>query len=108
MYSETPGILPFTSPFKSEVLTPEELVTLKGKTLRLLDEIGVHFPSPTALEIFASRGARVDFENEIVRISPDLVEKAMSTAPRSFVLGGREECFDLLLDGSCSYLSMWL
>jgi trimethylamine--corrinoid protein Co-methyltransferase len=47
----------------------------------------------------------VDFENEIVRISPDLVEKAMSTAPRSFVLGGREERFDLLLDGSCSYLS---
>jgi len=73
--------------------------------LHLLDEVGIHFPSPTALEIFASHGARVDFENEIVRISPDLVEKAMSTAPRSFVLGGREERFDLFLDGSCSYLS---
>ena len=105
MYSETPDIIPFTSPFKSEVLTPAELETLKGKTLHLLDEVGIHFPSPTALEIFASHGARVDFENEIVRISPDLVEKAMSTAPRSFVLGGREERFDLLLDGSCSYLS---
>ena len=105
MYSETPDIIPFTSPFKSEVLTPAELETLKGKTLHLLDEVGIHFPSPTALEIFARHGARVDFENEIVRISPDLVEKAMSTAPRSFVLGGREERFDLLLDGSCSYLS---
>ena len=39
-----------------------------------------------------------------VRIPPDLVQKAMSTAPRSFVLGGREERFDLHLDGSCSYL----
>jgi len=29
----------------------------------------------------------------------------MSTAPRSFVLAGREERFDLLLDGSCSYLA---
>jgi trimethylamine--corrinoid protein Co-methyltransferase len=28
----------------------------------------------------------------------------MSTAPRSFILGGREARFDLLLDGSCSYL----
>jgi trimethylamine--corrinoid protein Co-methyltransferase len=32
------------------------------------------------------------------------VQKAMSTAPRSFVLAGREERFDLRLDGSCSYL----
>jgi trimethylamine--corrinoid protein Co-methyltransferase len=44
-------------------------------------------------------------ETEIVRFPPDLVEKAMSTAPRSIVLGGREERFDLSLDGSCSYLS---
>ena len=47
----------------------------------------------------------MDLETRIVRIPPDLVMKAMSTAPRVFVLGGREERFDLLLDGSCSYLS---
>jgi len=105
MYSETPDIIPFTSPFKSEALTQAELETLKGKTLYLLEKVGIHFPSPTALEIFASHGARVDLENEIVRISPYLVEQAMSTAPRAFVLGGRERRFDLLLDGSCSYLS---
>jgi trimethylamine--corrinoid protein Co-methyltransferase len=104
MYSETPDIIPFTSPFKSELLTQGELETLKGGTLRLLDEVGIHFPSPRALEIFADHGAQVDWETEIVRFPPDLVEKAMSTAPRSFVLGGREERFDLLLDGSCSYL----
>ncbi len=105
MYSETPDILPFTSPFKSEALTQAELEALKEKTLYLLDEVGVHFPSTKALEIFADHGASVDMETEIVRITPDLVKKAMSTAPRSFVLGGREERFDLLLDGSCSYLS---
>ncbi len=105
MYSETPNIIPFTSPFKSELLTPGELESLRGGTLRLLDEVGVHFPSRRALEVFAEHGAQVDWETEIVRIPPDLVEKAMSTAPRSFVLGGREERFDLLLDGSCSYLA---
>ena len=104
MYSETPDIIPFTSPFKSELLMQAELEILKGGTLRLLDEVGVHFPSRRALEIFTDHGAQVDWEKEIVRIPPDLVEKAMSTAPRSFVLGGREERFDLLLDGSCSYL----
>ena len=35
---------------------------------------------------------------------PDIVDKALTTAPRSFILGGREERFDLLLDGNHSYL----
>jgi trimethylamine--corrinoid protein Co-methyltransferase len=104
MYSKTPDIIPFTSPFKVELLTQAQLETLQGGTLRLLDEVGVHFPSQRALEIFADHGVQVDWESEIVRIPPDLVQRAMSTAPRSFVLGGREERFDLLLDGSCSYL----
>ena len=104
VYSETPDILPFTSPFGTELLTQAQLETLQEGTLRLLDEVGVHLPSRRALGIFADHGAQVDWETESVRIPPDLVHKAMSTAPRSFVLGGREERFDLLMDGSCSYL----
>jgi len=104
MYSKTPDIKPFTSPFKAELLTQEQLGALQEGTLRLLDEVGVHFPSQRALKIFADHGARVDWKTESVRIPPELVLKAMSMAPRSFVLGGREERFDLLLDGSCSYL----
>ena len=68
MYSETPDIIPFTSPFKGELLTQRELDSLKRGTLRLLDEVGVHFPSRRALEIFADFGARVDWDKEIVRI----------------------------------------
>jgi len=104
MYSKTPDIIPFTSPFAVELLTQAQLETLQEGTLRLLDEVGVHFPSQRALEIFGDHGAQVDWETETVRMPPDLVEKAMSTAPRSFVLGGREERFDLFLDGSRSYL----
>ena len=105
MYSETPDIIPFYSPYTIEILTQSQLETLKNGTLTLLDEVGVHFPSKKALEIFSDHGARIDRDKEIVRLSPDLVKKAMSNAPRTFVLGGREERFDLLLDGSCSYLS---
>jgi len=104
MYSKTPDIIPIPTSVKSKVLTQAELETIKGGTLRLLDEVGVHFPSRRALEIFADHGAKVDMDTETVRIPPDLVQKAMSTAPRSFVLGGREERFDLLLDGNSSYL----
>jgi trimethylamine--corrinoid protein Co-methyltransferase len=105
MYSETPDIIPFSTSSKSELLSQAEIETLKGGTLRLLDEVGVCFPSRKALEIFADHGAKVDTDTQIVRIPPDLVQKAMSTAPRSFVLGGREERFDLLLDGNSSYLT---
>ena len=74
-------------------------------TLEILSEIGVYFPSQKALEIFSDHGANVDWETKIVRIPPDLVRNALATAPRSFVLGGREERFDLTLDGSASYLA---
>ncbi len=105
MYTKTPDILAIPSILRGEVLTKAELELLKEKTLFLLAEIGMHFPSKQALEIFADHGAEVDLENEIVRIPTELVLKAMAMAPQSFVLGGREERFDLLLDGSRSYLS---
>ena len=88
-YSDTPDIVAFPSTFKTELLASSQLETLRAGTLRLLDEVGVHFPSRKACEILADHGAKVDLETGIVRIPPDLVLKAMSTAPRSFVLGGR-------------------
>jgi trimethylamine--corrinoid protein Co-methyltransferase len=97
MYSKTPDIIPFTSPFSKAMLAPEQTQQLKNGTLQLLGEAGIQFPSRKALEIFADHGAGVDMKKQIVRIPPDLVEKAMSTAPRSFVLAGREERFDLML-----------
>lgn len=105
MYSETPDIIPFSSPIKFEVLSRAQIEVLKQGTLKLLTDVGVRFPSHTALEIFSDHGAEIDWEKQIVRIQPDLVEGALSTAPRSFVLAGREERFDLILDGSHSYLA---
>jgi trimethylamine--corrinoid protein Co-methyltransferase len=104
MYSKTPDIQYFDTKRRMDVLTPEQIKTVQDGTLQLLEEVGVHFPSSRALKIFADHGANVDMTTEIVRIPPDLVHKALSTAPRSFVLGGREERFDLTLDGRSSYL----
>jgi len=101
MFSDTPDIISISSHHKIEVLSDSELELLKNGTLRLLTEVGVYYPSQKALTIFADHGANVDWETKIVRIPPDLVKKAMSTAPRSFVLGGREKRFDLTLRVSC-------
>jgi trimethylamine---corrinoid protein Co-methyltransferase len=100
----TPDLLPFTSPFGASLLAPEQILALQQGTLHLLQEVGVHVPSHRALEIFFDAGAPVDWQSQIVRLPPDLVRRAMSTAPRAFTLGGREERFDLWLDGSRSYL----
>lgn len=105
MYSETPDILAYSSTNKHNVLSQPQLDSLKAGTLHLLEDVGVRFPSQKALEIFADHGAKVNWDSKIVCISPDLVEKALSTAPRSFVLGGREPRFDLTLDGTTTYLS---
>ena len=105
MNSKTPDIISFSSHHKIEILSASELEMLKNGTLQLLSEVGVYYPSQKALTIFADHGADVNWETKIVRIPPDLVIKAMGTAPRSFVLGGREERFDLTLDGTASYLA---
>lgn len=105
MNSKTPDIFAFSSEFKREVLSQAQLDTLKAGTLQILAEVGVRFPSKKALDIFKDHGADVDRTTQVVRISPNLVEKALSTAPRSFILGGREPRFDLVLDGKHSYLS---
>ena len=104
-YSETPDIISISSHHKIQVLSASELEILKNATLQLLSEVGVYYPSQKALTVFADHGADVDWETKTVRIPPDLVVKAMGTAPRSFVLGGREKRFDLTLDGSASYLA---
>lgn len=105
MYSKTPNIFSFASHYRYELLSPKDLEELKGKTLYLLEEVGVHFPSNKALKIFADNGANVDMDKQVVRIPPDLVKKAMATAPRTIVLGGRKERLDLNLDGTSSYVS---
>lgn len=103
-YSETPDIIPIPT-HRREVLSPPQLEKIQNGTLHLLSEVGVHFPTRKALTIFGDNGANVDWDSEIVRIPPELVTKALSTAPRSFILGGREERFDLHLDGKNSYVN---
>ena len=104
-YSKTPDILSISSHHKIEILSPSELDSLRKGSYQLLAEVGVYYPSEQALMIFSDHGAKVDWETKIVRIPPDLVDKAMATAPRNIKLGGREPRFDLTLDGSRSYLT---
>jgi trimethylamine--corrinoid protein Co-methyltransferase len=98
-----PDIKPIRPIFHLQVLNADQLQAIKSATLQLLEQVGVKFPSEKALAVFAEHGARVDLDSQIVRLPPELVTEAMSHAPRSYLLSGRAEGVDLVLDGTRTY-----
>ena len=95
-----PPLEPIRSPYRVRFLGDDQLDQLQAATLRILDEVGVKFPSQMALEILADHGAKVDVASQVVRFPPDLVRRALSTAPRYFTMGARVPEYDLhLADG---------
>jgi trimethylamine--corrinoid protein Co-methyltransferase len=100
-----PNIEPIQPQFHLEVLDAEQLEGIKSATLDVMAHTGVRFPSERALGVFAEHGADVDWERQIVRLPPDLVLDAMGHAPRSYILSGRVEGTELVLDGTRSYFA---
>jgi trimethylamine--corrinoid protein Co-methyltransferase len=100
-----PAIEPIQAAFRVPVLSEEQLAGLQEATLHILAEVGVKFPSETALAIFADHGAAVDHERQIVKIPPDLVFQALSTAPRTFQVGARLPAYDFHLQEGTTYFT---
>ncbi len=89
---------------KLQVLSEASVRKIHEATLHLLENVGVKFPSPRALEIWAQAGAQVDFERMIVRAKPDLIESALKHCPPKYTLAARDPEQDLQLDGNHVYL----
>ncbi|HJW76120.1 MAG TPA: trimethylamine methyltransferase family protein [Thermoleophilia bacterium] len=94
---------PLRSDFEFSFHDSATLDRLKQATLEILENTGVRVESPGALEVLGDHGARVDRRTGRVRLSPDLVLSALSTAPRDFVLGSRDGSIDLDLASGQSY-----
>jgi trimethylamine--corrinoid protein Co-methyltransferase len=97
MSLERPPIEPLEPEYRLEFLSREQRDQLQQATLQILNEVGVRFPSQKALQVLEAHGADVDWETQIVKISPDLVWKALKTAPRYYTLGARDPACDLHL-----------
>jgi len=98
-------IKPIRRRYQLDVLAAHEVAEIRAATLAVLERVGVSFPSEKALNILEEHGAQVDRETQVVRMSPDLVNEAMSKAPRTYRLDGRAEGTELLLDGTSSYFA---
>lgn len=70
-----------------EYFSNEDMDRIHATVLRVLEEKGVRFPYPPALEVLTNAGCRVDGDR--VFFNRNLVENAIKTAPESFSIYGR-------------------
>ena len=103
MFSQTPPIEPIVPAYRVRILSDEQLEKFKSNTFIILEETGIHCPSERALKIYAEHGAVVDFDTQIVKLSPAVILEALSHAPRYYTMGGRTEAFDLDLSKGVTY-----
>lgn len=72
-----------------EVLPPDQFDAVHEASMRILERTGVRFHSQAALDLFKSHGAGVDVET--VFMDQKLVDKALSTCPRTFTWTARNQ-----------------
>ena len=88
-------LLPLRSDFKVTFYDRARLDRYRGAVLQVLEHTGVRFASPKALAILEEHGATVDRASAVVRFAPELVARALASAPRTFWLGSRDGDLDL-------------
>ena len=88
------------SPYQPlEVLSPEQLEMISDAAFRILEEVGMDFLHPEALDILAKAGAEVMPGSERVRFDRGLVKEALASAPAQFTLHARNPEHDLPIGG---------
>lgn len=78
-----------------EVLSPDEIRQIHAASMEVLATTGVRVDYSVARRIFAEAGARVDEATQTVRLSENMVMRAVGTAPKSFRLHGLDGSFQV-------------
>lgn len=76
---------PFTP---QSVFSEDRVEAIHQAALRVLEELGIRVLLPEARRRFGQAGAFVDHDTMMVRIGRDVVEAAVASAPRAFVVRG--------------------
>jgi len=80
-----------------QILSEDERHKIHQESIKILEQVGVKFLSKRALKILRENGARIDQETGIAKIPAEMVEQALKTAPKSFLLGSRDPSRDVVL-----------
>ncbi len=79
-----------------EVLSADEVEKIHLASLEILEDIGIAFLLPEALDILRRAGADVDDASQMVRFDRGLIEEKISRAPSQFTLHTRNPEHDLI------------
>jgi trimethylamine--corrinoid protein Co-methyltransferase len=85
------------------VLSRSEVERIHDESLRLLQDVGVDYGTPKAVEILKEAGCPVDDEYHRVRLPPELVEWAVAQTRRVIRLAARDPARDVVLDGRSAH-----
>ncbi|MEC9344461.1 MAG: trimethylamine methyltransferase family protein [Pseudomonadota bacterium] len=85
--AQLPWTIPVNSDRPTEPLAPEGVEAVHDGAMRILEEIGIEFLHPEALDILARAGCTVHGQN--VRMGRDMVMEMVGKAPSSFTITPR-------------------
>jgi len=90
---------------KVRLLSREEIELIHTESLHLLQTKGVRYGSETALHYLEEADQEVDYTSLTAKISPDLVQKCLKSAPKlgEVRLCGRDGRHDMFVDGSSTH-----
>ncbi len=86
------------------ILSSEDVERIHTTTLDIIENVGVRFPTPVALDIWQAHGAQVDRNSSVVKVPGHIIEDALKTAPPVYTLAARNPLQDLPLDGNHVYV----
>ena len=95
---QMPWQIPVNVDRPTEPLPPEGVQAIHEGAMRILEEIGVVFLNPEALEIFRQAGCKV--EGDLVRMDRDFVMEMVGKAPSTFTITPRNTDRTLPIGGN--------
>ncbi|QND55423.1 trimethylamine methyltransferase family protein [Mesorhizobium huakuii] len=105
--SRRPNYRSLKNPFLPQpIFSDDQVAAIHDTALRVLEELGIKVLLPQAREYFASAGAVVDADTDMVRIGRDMVVAALASAPKSIRAQAGDRSRDLTLElGSMTFLA---
>ncbi len=95
---QMPWRIPVNTDQPTEPLLPEGVEAIHDGAMRILEEIGIQFLNPEALEIL--RDAGCDIDGETVRMGRDFVMEMVGKAPSQFEIAARNPAHNLPIGGT--------
>ena len=82
---------------KAEVLSPKEIQMIDDASREVLKDTGILVLSDNVLKLLAQKGANVDMDKKIVRLSSKIIDECLGFAPKEIKLYSREKDYFLEL-----------